>query len=365
MSAAGGWARRAARRGGLAGVWLVFVFLLLQGAGWLYFEVAGIQPIGGFGYPYGLYVADDALDYRLAANFSGNFHGAGYATIPIRTNGDGFRDDEFRRDAAGERIVVLGDSVVFGSGVREEDRFTEVLAAMRAGAGIPASVWNLGVNSYSFGHYLAQARADFVGLDPDLVVVGFTLNDIEPMDESWPARRFGTLRREGGSGVADWLRYLERRWDRSLAGSFLREAKAQARIATMDPESREAYHTRWMRGVETQWASAEAEARLGAEVDAFAALMRASGRAWMVLVFPELNTLLRPDEFSGARRRLHDLLQARGVAVCDAHAAFARHGDRVGELFLPDDSVHFTPAGHRLVAEVLADCLGRLPRAAG
>jgi lysophospholipase L1-like esterase len=348
---------RGLSRAGFLLLWLGFVFLLLEGAGYVYFETLGVQPIGGFGYPHGLYIADSQLDYRLAPGFVGQFHGAAYGTIPIRINSDGFRDDEFRRDRPGERIVVLGDSVVFGSGVREEDRFTEQLASTGFGPGRAVAVWNLGVNSYSFDHYLGIARQEFFGLEPDVVVVGFTLNDIEERDESWPARRFGTLGGGDASSLAGWLRYAERLWDRSLAGCFVREVKAKVRLALMDDSAREAYHTRWMRGVEELWATDAARSRLARAIDEFDALLRSQNRAYRVFVFPELNALMQPGEFAVARTTLHRMLDERGIAWCDAHDAFARHPGGVAGLFLPDDSVHFTPLGHRIAAAALRDCL--------
>jgi len=348
---------RRLRRAGFLLAWLGFVFLLLEGAGYLYFETLGAQPIGGFGYPHGLYIADPYLDYRLAPGFVGEFHGAAYGAIPIRINSDGFRDDEFQRDWPGERILVLGDSVVFGSGVREEDRFTEQLAASGFDRGRKVAVWNLGVNSYSFDHYLGIARQEFLGLEPDVVVVGFTLNDIEEKEESWPARRFGTLGGSDASSLAGWVRYAERLWDRSLAGCFVREVKAKVRLALLDDSGREAYHTRWMRGVEGLWAEDEARDRLAREIDEFDALLRRQQRTYRVFVFPELNALLQPGEFAVARTTLHRMLDERNIAWCDAHDAFARHPGGVAALFLPDDSVHFTPLGHRIAAAALRDCL--------
>lgn len=345
------------RRAGLLLLWLGFVFLLLEGAGYLYFERLGAQPVGGFGYPHGLFIADADLDYRLAPGFVGQFHGAAYGTIPIRINSDGFRDDEFRRDWPGERIVVLGDSVVFGSGVREEDRFTEQLVSSGFDPGREVAVWNLGVNSYSFAHYLGIGRRNFFGLEPDVVIVGFTLNDIEEKEESWPARRFGTLRGGETSSFAGWLRYAERLWDRSLAGCFVREVKAKARLALMDDSAREAYHTRWMRGVEDLWSTGAARDRLARELDEFDALLRQQHRTYRVFLFPEMNVLMKPREFAVARTTVHRMLDERGVAWCDAHDAFARHPGGVAELFLPDDSVHFTPLGHRIAAAALRDCL--------
>ena len=44
------------------------------------------------------------------------------------------------------------------------------------------------------------------------------------------------------------------------------------------------------------------------------------------------------------------------VPVCDPYSAFAKVPDP-SALFLTNDSVHYTPAGHRIVADTLAACL--------
>ncbi|MDF1526221.1 MAG: SGNH/GDSL hydrolase family protein [bacterium] len=182
--------RRFVRRMVLAAIWLLFVFLLLEVSGFILFNFTAVRPVGCYGYPLGLYVWHPTLDYLYKPGFTGHFSGGPYREISLTINGDGFRDDPFGPPSSGtRRVVVIGDSVVFGSGVRQADRFTEKLLADPAVKDAGVEILNLGVNSYNFGHYLELAKLRYMELEPNMVVVGFTLNDIQKMDRVWPNKQ--------------------------------------------------------------------------------------------------------------------------------------------------------------------------------
>jgi len=103
--------------------------------------------------------------------------------VYYRTNSAGFRGREYARPKPPGvfRIVVVGDSVTMGAGVAEEEAYPARLEQMlnAPGGTVTYEVLNLGVSGLN-----ARAvvdRLEQVGLpyDPDLVVYGYTLNDIE------------------------------------------------------------------------------------------------------------------------------------------------------------------------------------------
>ena len=340
------------------GLWFVFVALLLQLAGWIYIAVIHPKPIEGYGYPTGLTVPDARLGYAYKPGFSGLFNGPGYREIPIEINAEGFRDAPFEPASEGRaRIAFLGDSVVFGAGVRAEDRFTDCLEAGGGGAepgSTPPSILNLGVNSYTFGHYLEIARQDFFGLKPSAVVVGLTLNDFAPMDDSGTARRM--RRHADGLHTPEWVFRIKERIAGTYAVRFLSALSAQLHYFLMSTDKREEYHTKWMRSVVAAWQQPETRAAFAADLDRFAALMQQDHLPFGFVVFPELNDVLRPDAFSGPRQTVLALLKERNFKVCDPYDDFARQPD-AQSLFLAHDSVHYDPAGHRLMCESVRRCL--------
>jgi lysophospholipase L1-like esterase len=109
-----------------------------------------------------------------------------------RTNSAGFRGPEVsRRPAPGTfRVVVAGDSVTMGHGVAEADAYPARLEALLREAGWRprVEVLNLGLSGTNL-HSVA-GRIERIGLPqhPDLIVYGFTVNDIKGPDYRADAR---------------------------------------------------------------------------------------------------------------------------------------------------------------------------------
>jgi lysophospholipase L1-like esterase len=109
-----------------------------------------------------------------------------FAGVPVSFNRFGFRDRErsLERTPGTIRILALGDSVTFGMGVAEKDSFPRVTEALLNGSrrdGLaPLEILNFGVPGYNTVHELAQLREVGLKFHPDMVVVGFLYNDVEP-----------------------------------------------------------------------------------------------------------------------------------------------------------------------------------------
>lgn len=91
-------------------------------------------------------------------------------------NSVGIRDREYtlEKPEGVFRIVVLGDSVAYGSGVAAEESFPEQLEGMFSGG---VEVLNFALPGYSsFDEYVAL-RDQALAYDPDLVLVAYVLND--------------------------------------------------------------------------------------------------------------------------------------------------------------------------------------------
>jgi len=62
--------------------------------------------------------------------------------VTIHSNADGFRGGDLHERDGRRRIVVLGDSMVFGSGVEERERFTERIEAAEPGWRVENLAWS-------------------------------------------------------------------------------------------------------------------------------------------------------------------------------------------------------------------------------
>jgi len=346
---------------GMLLLWLAFVTLLLQGAGYVLFNHTGFRAFAEYGYPTGIYVSHPRLGFIYAPGFSGHFYGAAYQHIPIEINAHGFRDKPFQsKRPPTARVLMVGDSVVFGAGVAAQARFTALLdAAWQPGA----EMLNLGVNAYTFGHYVTLAELDFLGLQPDYVLLGFTLNDIKaPGDDMGRGR----LEQYGVGARPDWYITMERAARTSYAWRFVQEVWLRVRLGMMSAQASAEYHTRWMHSVVDFWKRDVERARLEEEVKRWQALLAARSVPFGIVLFPELNALRGPQEFGYPRQAARALFERLRVAYCDPYARFAGQAD-LPALFLANDGVHYSPAGHALIGEAVRECAvrGLLPGAPG
>lgn len=93
----------------------------------------------------------------------------------------GFRGPAFTQKPEGTfRLVCLGDSFTFGEGVRNEDTYAEVAARLLRKQGRQTDACNLGVGGYNTTQSLGVLERFGFDLEPDVVVLGFTINDAEP-----------------------------------------------------------------------------------------------------------------------------------------------------------------------------------------
>lgn len=133
------------------------------------------------GYPAGMYDADEALGFSYKKNFSGAFPGV-YKNITIKINSAGFRDYERSEGKSSKiRILAVGDSVTFGTGVNLEDaypaRLEKEINKFRE-LNESFEVLNMGVDSYGFTQEKILAEKEALAYKPDAIIIGFVLNDI-------------------------------------------------------------------------------------------------------------------------------------------------------------------------------------------
>jgi len=106
-------------------------------------------------------------------------------------NSSGFRGRELVVDKAYNvfRIVMLGDSIIFGVGVDEDEtlpHYLEQILQQREDR-VSYEVYNLGIVGYNTRQELATLEEVGLQLQPDLVILNICLNDSDPVKEVWKA----------------------------------------------------------------------------------------------------------------------------------------------------------------------------------
>lgn len=117
--------------------------------------------------PGHLFVIDDDLGWKLAPEKT-SLHHTRYFDAPYTTNSFGFRDKPRRatRNRDIGRILLYGDSLIFGWGLKQEERFSELIEAEKGST----EIWNLGVPGYGLDQEIILHEKEGESLHADEVV---------------------------------------------------------------------------------------------------------------------------------------------------------------------------------------------------
>jgi lysophospholipase L1-like esterase len=126
---------------------------------------------------------DDKLYFRNPSSFDAVYQG-----VEVRTNAMGLRERPIGSKQPGRpRILMLGDSVLFGWGVPVEDTASRQLERLLSvQAGVNAETINSGVPGYNSYQEMTFLQTRGATLKPDGVVLLYVDNDIDPIDPAHP-----------------------------------------------------------------------------------------------------------------------------------------------------------------------------------
>ena len=266
------------------------------------------------------------LPYELAPGMWKRTHG----TV-IRTNSHGMRERELpiEKPDSVRRIVVLGDSYTFGFGVRAHRAYPRVLEELlnERSPGRRFEVLNFGVGGYSTQDEAIVLKERALAWDPDLVIVGYVLND--PEDE--PIQPLHSYYRE------------PRWWQRFHLLRLVAKAEWERRVRKFGDGD----YIRSLYGDPAKWKNV---------VEAFASIRQTAGERGIpvvLVVFP-LSTV---DEwgqypYASVHLKVARAAAADGFDVVDLLPVFARRPPSA--LRLADADAHPNEEGHRLAAEAIA-----------
>lgn len=122
---------------------------------------------------------DPELGWRGRPSASGPFAGWEFVT-QVHLNELGFRNAGLWRDKrpAQYEVLLLGDSITWGYGVEEGQRYSDLLGKELAKFGINALINNVAVNGYDTGQELLLYRRLKGQGCPDIVLLGLYSNDV-------------------------------------------------------------------------------------------------------------------------------------------------------------------------------------------
>lgn len=270
------------------------------------------------------------------------------ATVEHPTNSLGFRGPEFavRKPDGTLRIAFLGDSFTFGEGVRFEDTYPERTARLLAErCGGPVESLNFGVGGYNtvLERLLLERRV--LAFEPDVVVLGYVLNDAEPPQY-----------RRVGDGIARLERaeLAKGRDDpRPPDGGIWRLRTARWIWKTLRGRERTADTIAWYRA---NYAPDEAGWRASRQaLFEMADLCRRSDVPLVVLCFPILVELDGDYPFASIHAQIGRAAGEVGASFVDLLPAL--RGRDATELWVHPTDQHPNELAHAAAAERLAEAL--------
>ena len=255
-------------------------------------------------------------------------------------NSLGFRGEELPpvKPLGQNRIVLIGDSGTFGVinvGKASAWRYMPIenypgeLAKIFERDGIEnTSVINAGVVGYSASHGLRQLATQILPLDPDVVILRFGANDVEP---PWAPER---LALEPQSRLARWLLY-------QFHGSRLgRLALGYYQTLPIYPEPKSKRLTPYP---DFRY-SMERIIELAREHEVRVMLMDYQ-------VSPSPSCKKKRTQLARINEIVHELARANDLPIVDSTLAFANHGR---PMFVDSDCVHPNPDLARVLAELIS-----------
>jgi lysophospholipase L1-like esterase len=105
-----------------------------------------------------------------------DFIGRRAAAVPIATNSLGYRDREIPPKSPDRyRIIVVGDSITWGQGIEERERFSNLLQDF---LGSKFEVFNFGLRAHNMPEHL-EVLDQALKYQPDFILLQLFINDFE------------------------------------------------------------------------------------------------------------------------------------------------------------------------------------------
>jgi lysophospholipase L1-like esterase len=259
-------------------------------------------------------------------------------------NSLGMRDDEpvLPKPPGRFRILLLGDSVVFGQGVEQDHMVAEVLRRELGGARV--DVVSAGIPGWRTIDQEQFLLEHIDRIAPDLVLILYVENDNEPYDpfqaELKPPERLGeAIYREllVHSRAFEWAMYVYRSRIAGPAQSVLDEAARWSKVVEAQGPPFAPTDPGWI-------ASRDALVRIDR-------LLRERGARLAVFLY-DLGTI--PLD-APIRDRLEEVAQSDGLRIFETRAFFSGHSLR--DLVNSADDPHPNGLGHELLGRGVARTL--------
>jgi lysophospholipase L1-like esterase len=277
--------------------------------------------------------------------------------IPVHINSLGFRGDDVAAEPTRgvPRILILGDSITWGDYVRDEETYVRQTASVLENTlGYRVEVINGGVGDTGSQEQIDILEDSGLQIHPDIVVLGFYLNDSRPpwgfsgelSDRNW-VRRHSLMVDKAYEKFALW------RWVQQQGAERFAWIDAQHRL---DWKSKHAAFLELARLAQYDWGAAWVEdswKTVDHELTRLEHHARRNGFRVLTLTFPvrfQVDAVTREDS---PQKTFAALAQKHGFSNLDLLPLYRAHARE--DIFF--DWCHPTPAMNRTIGAAVADFL--------
>lgn len=262
--------------------------------------------------------------------------------VTYKYNSKGFRDSEheFGRAPGITRLVVMGDSVTEGAGVKSEEMFSFRLQRL-LGSGY--EVINLGMSGLNTPQESHLLEVEGLRYEPNVVVLNFVLNDCAFFTEFNAAAKFeqgkdSTIGILGGISIDPRVKRLIK----SSALIYFVKARVEHLVGLLKNKREGNYYTKL-------WNSSKCQEHLTSGFDQLAELQRQKQFQVHVVIWPLL-VEFKSYEYCWIHSKIYQEATQRGFDVHDLLGAYRPVSYRELQV-TAEDNVHPNGLGHWLAAE--------------
>lgn len=175
---------------------LIFVAIFIMIAGEIFLRIyRHIDTKTDNAVGIGIYQSDDLNTWEMKP-FSKAINGYGDPRPTIYINNIGLRDDDFTYNEKQQNVLMIGDSMTFGTGVNGDETFPEILQSkLKVKYGTDWNVINAGHIGYTIDNYYLLLKKYYEIVKPKVVVINlFMGNDItELRKHDWQQSLLGDI----------------------------------------------------------------------------------------------------------------------------------------------------------------------------
>lgn len=284
------------------------------------------------------------LVYELVPNSKGVVLGA-----EVEINSHGLRDKEYRLEKSENvyRILVLGDSWTFGTGVNLDDTYVKQLEKL-LNTNDPSreyEVINCGVGGYNTVREVVYFKdKNLLKFNPDLIIIGYNIHNMEIGHQyrnlEQKSDQIGTRQTNYKGPKTTFLPYdiIDKLKNSSVLLQFI-AYRSETLLKILKIRDYEPLYSDSSKG----WTAARA---------ALAELSDIAGSREvrvLLVIFPVLSNLDDSFPFSGIHQIVRQAADSLGIMFYDLFPDFKGH--KASSLWVHPQDRHPNAKGHRIIAE--------------